>query len=78
MVVDRFTKYTVFIFVCSDINAAELIKLIYSYIDIQFDLFLNIVFNRGFIFINEFWSNFYYYNKIKYFLSTMYYLQTDK
>ncbi len=52
MIIDRFTKYIIFIFVCFDINTVELIKL--GYIDIQFGLSLNIVFDRGSIFINKF------------------------
>ncbi len=54
MVVDRFIKYIVFIFVRSDINTIELIELVYSYIDIRFGLSLDIVSNRSLIFINEF------------------------
>src|SRR6266566_2188038 len=65
MVIDYFIKYIVFIFVRSDINAAELAKLVYNYINIWFGLFSNIVFDCNLMFINEFWSSFCYYSKIK-------------
>ena len=78
IVVDCFIKYIIFIFIRSDINTVELVKLIYSHIDIQFGLLSNIVFNCNLIFINEFWSSFYYYNKIKRCLTIIYHLQTDK
>src|SRR6266566_996807 len=64
IIIDHFIKYIVLIFIYSNINTAELTELIYNYIDIRFGLSLNIVFDRSFIFINKFWSNFYYYNKI--------------
>src|SRR6266566_4794920 len=54
IIVDCFTKYTVFISIYSDINAVELIELVYNHKDIRFNLFLNIVFDRSLIFINEF------------------------
>ena len=41
VVVDRFIKYAVFIFIYSDINIVELIELVYSYIDIWFGLSLD-------------------------------------
>ncbi len=54
IVVDRFTKYIILIFIRSDINNAELVKLVYSHIDIQFGLSSNIVFNCSPIFTSEF------------------------
>ena len=54
IVIDRFTKYTVLIFIHFNINTVELTELIYNHIDIQFDLPSNIISNRNPIFTNEF------------------------
>ncbi len=54
VVVDRFIKYVVFIFVRSNINTVKLTELVYSYINIRFDLSLNIIFDRSLVFTNEF------------------------
>jgi len=54
IVIDRFIKYTIFIFIYSDINTVELVELVYSHIDIRFGPSSNIVSDCNLVFISEF------------------------
>lgn len=70
VVVDRFSKWSLFFPVSTTINAAKLAELFHNYVELRFGPPNGIVSDRGPIFISKFWSNLCYLSHIKLRLST--------
>ena len=77
VIVDRFTKYSLFFPVISTINAAELAELFYTEVELRFGAPEGIISDRGTLFTSQFWADLCYYSKIKRRLSTAFHPQTD-
>ena len=54
MVVNRYIKIIIYIFIIKKINAIELKKLLILKIFLKFDAFEDIIINREFVFTNTF------------------------
>lgn len=77
VVVDRFSKWSLFFPVSTTINAAKLAELFHNYVELRFGPPNGIVSDRGPIFTSKFWSNLCYLSHIKLRLSTAFHPQTD-
>jgi transposase InsO family protein len=77
VVVDRFTKWSIFLPVPSTINAAELAELFHTEVELRYGPPKGIVSDRGSLFTSKFWSELSYQSHIKLRLSTAYHPQTD-
>ena len=77
VVVDRFIKIAYYIFCRKIITAENLAKIFMREMVRLHGNLLNIIFNRGVLFIFCFWANFMFVLKIKRQLSTVFYFQTD-
>ena len=78
VIVDKCTKMTKYLSMIIKIDVVKLIKLFFEKIVLRFDISADIVNDKNFLFINIFWSTFYYYAKIKRQLSTVFDFQTNK
>ena len=78
IIIDRFTKYFWFISISTIINIAEFAELFYNQIELEYRNPDRIILDQESVFINKFWSELYYYLKIKLWYSTVFYLQTDR
>ena len=65
MIVNKYTKMILYIFVTKKINAVDLIKILFEKIVLIFETSTNIVFDRKSIFTNAYWSIIYFYLKTK-------------
>ena len=74
VIVDRFTKYTIFLPVSTSINSPELAKLFYCKVECRYGRLEGVVSNRGTVFMSEFWSTLCYYTNIKMKISIAFYL----
>ena len=74
VIIDRFTKYSWFISISTIINIAELAELFYNQIELEYRNPDRIISDWESVFISEFWSELYYYSKIKLQYSTIFYL----
>ena len=77
VVVDRYTKMSIYIPCTIDIDAPALADLFYEQIALRFGLPAGIISDRGPVFTSEFWSEVCYYSKVKRRLSTAFHPQTD-
>lgn len=77
VIVDRFTKYSVFLPVKTTIDAAELAELFHKEIELRFGAPEGIVSDRGSVFTSQFWSEVCYQSCVKRRLSTAFHPQTD-
>jgi transposase InsO family protein len=77
VVVDRFTKHTVFLPVSKTIDAVELAELFHREVELNFGAPEGIVSDRGSIFTGNFWSSLCFQSRIKTRLSTGFHPQTD-
>lgn len=77
VVVDRYTKYSMFFPVSSTINAPQVAELFHNEVELRFGAPSGIVSDRGSIFTSNFWSSLCYHSKIKQRLSTAFHPQTD-
>ena len=77
VIVDRFTKYSLFLPVSSTITAAELAELFHRHVELVFGPPEGIVSDRGSLFTSKFWSNLCYLTQIRLRLSTAFHPQTD-
>lgn len=77
VIVDRFTKYSIFLPVMTTINAADLAELFHKEIELRFGAPEGIISDRGPIFTSQFWADLCYLSKIKRRLSTAFHPQTD-
>jgi transposase InsO family protein len=77
VIVDRFSKYAVFLPVSSTIDAVQLAELFHQEIELRFGPPDSIVSDRGSIFTSKFWSKLCYQSHIKLRFSTAFHPQTD-
>jgi hypothetical protein len=77
VIVDRFTKWSIFLAVSCTINAAELAELFHTQVELKFGPPNGIVSDRGPVFTSKFWSKLCYISQIRMRLSTAFHPQTD-
>ena len=77
VVMDLFTKYSLYVPTTKDVDAAGLAELFYEKIMPAFGMPENLVSDRGTVFTSEFWSSFCYLLGTRRRLSTAYHPQTD-
>jgi hypothetical protein len=77
VIVDRFTKWSLFLAVSTTITAAELAELFHNHIELRFGPPEGIVSDRGSLFTSKFWSNLCYLSRVRLRLSTAFHPQTD-
>jgi transposase InsO family protein len=77
VVVDRYTKYALYIATNKTITASDLAILILRYVITEFGIPKGIVSDRGSVFTSNYWSCLCFYLKIRQRLSTAFHPQTD-
>jgi hypothetical protein len=77
VIVDRFSKWSLFFPVSSTVTAAELAVLFHQEVELRFGPPDGIISDRGQIFTSKFWGKLCYLSKIKLRLSTAFHPQTD-
>jgi transposase InsO family protein len=77
VVVDRYTKYSLFFAVPSTITAVELAELFHTEVELRYGPPEGIVSDRGSLFTSNFWAEVQYLSRIKLRLSTAFHPQTD-
>jgi transposase InsO family protein len=77
VIVDRFTKWSLFLAVSTTITAAELAELFHNSVELRFGPPEGIVSDRGPVFTSRFWSSLCYISKVRLRLSTAFHPQTD-
>jgi len=77
MVVDRYTKMSIFLPVSSEITATELAELLHKEVFLRYGFPRGIVSDRGSIFTSALWSALCFHMRIKRRLSTAFHPQTD-
>lgn len=77
VIVDRYTKYSLFLPVLVTINAAGLAELFHREVELIFGAPEGIITDRGPVFTSQFWADLCYISKIKRRLSTAFHPQTD-
>jgi transposase InsO family protein len=77
VIVDRFSKYAVFLPVSATIDAVQLAELFHQEIELRFGPPNSIVSDRGSIFTSKFWSKLCYQSHVKLRFSTAFHPQTD-
>ena len=78
MIINKCTKIIKYLSMIIKIDVAKLTKLFFEKKVLRFDMSTDIVNNKNFLFINAFWSAFYYYAKIKHRLNTVFHSQTNE
>ena len=74
VIVDKCTKMIKYLLMIIKIDVAKLTKLFFEKIVLCFDISADIVSDKNSLFINAFWSAFYYYVKVKRWLNTVFHL----
>ena len=77
IVVDRFTKYSIYLLTQEDWNANTLVDVFVKAVFTKYDIRVSFTSNRESHFILHFWSHFYYYLKICLDYSTAFHPQMD-
>lgn len=77
VIVDRFTKYALFLPTSTTITSVELAKLFHTEVELRYGAPEGVVSDRGSVFTSQFWTDLCYYSKIQRRLSTAYHPQTD-
>jgi hypothetical protein len=77
VIVDRYTKFAIFLPVQSSITASELARLVHNEVELRFGAPRGIVTDRGSVFTSQFFSDLCYHSKVKRRLSTAFHAQTD-
>jgi hypothetical protein len=77
IIVDKFSKWSLFIPVPLTINIAELAELFHTKVELQFGPPNSIVSDRGLIFTSNFWSELCYHSHIHLRLSTAFHPQIN-
>lgn len=77
VIVDRFTKWSLFFPVSSTITAGELAELFHNSVELRFGPPEGIISDRGSLFTSKFWSNLCYLSRVRLRLSTAFHPQTD-
>lgn len=77
VIVDRFTKWSLFFPVSSTITAGELAELFHNHVELRFGPPEGVVSDRGSLFTSKFWSNLCYLSLVRLRMSTAFHPQTD-
>jgi len=78
VVVDCFTKMSIYIPCTKRVNSVDLADLVFQYVFSRFGIPKGIVTNWGAVFTSSFWSKLCYHMRIRRRLSTAFYLQTNR
>jgi hypothetical protein len=74
VIIDRFTKYSIFIPTRTTLNIVELAKIFYNEVEFNFGPLEGIILDRGPVFTSEFWSSLCYESHVKRRLSIAFHL----
>ena len=77
IIVDCYSKHATYIWITKNITSSELVDVFIYKVVQQYGWPEGIISNRGSVFISEFWEAVCCGIKIKYYLSTAFYLQTN-
>ncbi len=77
MIVNHYMKMTRYLFIKKTLTVVKLIKLFFEKIVLKYEISNDIIIDRNNLFINAFWSKICYHAKMKWWLSIIFYLQTD-
>jgi transposase InsO family protein len=77
VIVDRFTKWSLFLPVSKTITAAELAELFHNEVELRYGPPEGIVSDRGSVFTSKFWSRLCFISRVRLRLSTAFHPQTD-
>ncbi len=77
VIIDRYIKMTLYIFVTKKIIAIELTKIIFDHVMIKYDASKDVVSNKEFVFTSAYWTDICYHMKMKKRLSIVFHSQID-
>ena len=77
VICDRYIKMILYIFTIKFIDAIELANLFFEKIFFHFEISIDVVFDREFVFISDYWSTMCYHFKIKKRLNIAFHSQID-
>ena len=77
VVVNRFTKYSIYLFAQKDWNVNMLVDVFVEVVFTKYSMLVSFMNDRGSLFTSHFWSHFCYYLKIRLGYSTAFHPQTD-
>ena len=78
MIMNRYTKMTIYVSIKSIMKTNEMCDLLFDDVFLKYDSSKNIISNREFLFINNFWSILCYYAKIKRKFNIVFHSQTNE
>ncbi len=78
VIINRYIKMTLYIFVTKKITIVELAKIIFDHVMFKYDVSKDVVSNKEFVFTNAYWTNICYHMKIKRRLSIVFHSQTNE
>ena len=78
IIIDRYIKMIKYILIIKKIDVAKLIKVFFEKIVLRFDISDEIMNDRNFMFINEFWSAICYHARIRRRLNIVFHSQTNE
>ncbi len=78
VIVNRYTKIARYVLIIKEINATKLAELFILHVIKDFGILAGIILDRGLVFTSKFWSILYFYLKVRHYLSTAFYLQTNR
>jgi hypothetical protein len=77
VIIDRYIKMTLYIFVTKKIIAIELTKIIFDHVMLKYDASKDVVSKREFVFTSAYWTNICYHMKMKRRLNIVFHSQID-
>jgi hypothetical protein len=77
VIINRYIKMTLYIFVTKKIIAIELTKIIFHQMMLKYDASKNVVSNKEFVFTSAYWTNICYHMKMKKRLNIVFHSQID-
>jgi hypothetical protein len=77
VIINRYIKMTLYIFVTKKITAIELANIIFDHVMLKYDASKDVVSNREFVFTSAYWTNICFYMKMKKRLSIVFHSQMN-
>jgi hypothetical protein len=77
VIINRYIKMTLYIFVTKKIIVIELTKIIFDHVMLKYDASKNVVSNKEFVFTSAYWTNICYHMKMKKRLSIVFHSQMN-
>jgi hypothetical protein len=78
VIMNRYIKMTLYIFVTKNIIAIELTKIIFDQVMLKYDASKDVVSNREFVFTSAYWTNICYHMRMKRRLNIVFHSQIDE